>query len=61
MVEPQAHSPQFLMMVKCFHGLWMTGFQDLQQGFNNLTMDMHNRLDDLQMDMRTRLVHNKII
>jgi len=32
----------------------MTGIQDLQQGFNNLRMDMRTRLDDLQMDMQTK-------
>jgi len=40
----------------------MKGIQDLQQGFNNLRVDMHSRLDNMQMDMRTRFdsVHNRI-
>jgi len=40
----------------------MTGIQELLQGFNNLKIDIHNILDDLQKDMQTRFnrVHHKI-
>ena len=47
LVPPNPHNGQMFSQI-------MVGIQDLQQGFNNLRINMCTKFDDLQMDMRTR-------